>query len=75
MDRSFPATRAAGMARLAAFTPGMSHNYAAGRNTDYGPEADTATAALSPYLRRRLVLEQEQGHSVLPMWLDLSTPA
>jgi len=59
MDRSFPATRAAGLARLAAFTPGMSHAYAAGRNTDYGPEADTATAALSPYLRRRLILEQE----------------
>lgn len=59
MDRSFPATRAAGLARLAAFTPGMSHAYAAGRNTDYGPEAETATSALSPYLRRRSVLEQE----------------
>lgn len=59
MDRSFPATRAAGLARLAAFTPRMGQAYAAGRNTDYGPEAETATAALSPYLRRRLVLEQE----------------
>ena len=59
MDRSFPATRAAGLARLAAFTPSMGHAYANGRNTDYGPEADTATAALSPYLRRRLVLDQE----------------
>jgi len=59
MDRSFPATRAAGLARLAAFTPHMGHAYAGGRNTDYGPEAETATAALSPYLRRRLVLEQE----------------
>jgi len=59
MDRSFPTTRAAGLARLAAFTPSMSHAYAAGRNTDYGPENETATAALSPYLRRRLVLEHE----------------
>ncbi len=59
MDRSFPTTRAAGLARLAAFTPNMGHAYAAGRNTDHGPEADTATAALSPYLRRRLVTEQE----------------
>ncbi len=59
MDRSFPATRAAGLTRLAAFTPHMGHAYAAGRNTDYGPEAETATAALSPYLRRRLVVEQE----------------
>jgi len=59
MDRSFPATRAAGLARLAAFTPHMGPAYVAGRNTDYGPETETATAALSPYLRRRLVLEQE----------------
>ena len=59
MDRSFPATRAAGLARLAAFTPHMGPAYVARRNTDYGPEAETATAALSPYLRRRLVLEQE----------------
>ena len=59
MDRSFPATRTAGLARLTAFTPYMGHAYAAGRNTDYGPEAETATAALSPYLRRRLLVEQE----------------
>jgi len=59
MDRSFPATRAAGLARLAALTPHLGHAYVAGRNTDYGPEAETATTALSPYLRRRLVLEQE----------------
>ncbi len=52
-------TRPAGLARLAAFTPGMGRAYADGRNTDHGPETDTATAALSPYLRRRLVLEQE----------------
>ncbi len=65
MDRSFPATRAAGLARLAAFTPRMGHAYAAGRNTDYGPEAETATAALSPYLRRRMVLEQETVDAAL----------
>ncbi len=59
MDRSFPTTRAAGLARLANFIPRMGHAYVAGRNTDYGPDAETATAALSPYLRRRLVLEQE----------------
>ena len=59
MDRNFPMDRAAGLARLAAFTPQMGQAYAAGRNTDHGPDADTATAALSPYLRRRLVLEQE----------------
>jgi len=59
MDRSFPTTRAAGLARLANFMPRMGYAYVAGRNTDYGPDAETSTAALSPYLRRRLVLEQE----------------
>ena len=60
MDRSFPMTRAAGLARLAAFTPPrMGRAYAAGRNTDHGPEMEAATAALSPYLRRCLILEQE----------------
>ncbi len=59
MDRSFPATRTAGLARLAAFTPHVGPAYVTGRNTDYGPGAETATTALSPYLRRRLVLEQE----------------
>ncbi len=59
MDRTFPATRAAGLARLAEFTPGMGHAYAAGRNTDRGPDVEATTSALSPYLRRRLVLETE----------------
>ncbi len=59
MDRSFPATRAAGLSRLAEFVPRMGAAYAAGRNTDHGPERESATSALSPYLRRRLVLEQE----------------
>jgi deoxyribodipyrimidine photo-lyase len=59
MDRSFPLTREAGLRHLADFTPRMARDYAAGRNTDRGPEEETATSALSPYLRRRLVLEQE----------------
>ena len=59
MHRNFPATRAAGLDRLHSFTPRMGRAYAAGRNTDHGPETDTATAALSPYLRRRMVMEHE----------------
>ena len=65
MDRSFPMTRAAGLARLAAFTPRMGGAYAAGRNTDHGPDREAATAALSPYLRRRLILEQEAADAAL----------
>lgn len=65
MDRSFPATRAAGLERLAAFGPRMGRAYAEGRNTDVGPGAETATSALSPYLRRRLVLEREAVDAAL----------
>ena len=61
----FPATRDAGLARLAAVAPGLGRDYAAGRNTDHGPEAGTATTALSPYLRRRLVLEREAVDAAL----------
>ncbi len=52
-------TRAAGLERLAAFAPHMGTPYAAGRNTDHGPEAEASTSALSPYMRRRLLLERE----------------
>ena len=59
MDRTFPASRAAGLNRLAAFTPRMARAYAAGRNIDPGPDEEGATAGLSPYLRRRMITEAE----------------
>ncbi len=59
MSDVFPPTRAAGLARLAAFAPRAGRLYAGGRNTDAGPEARPTTALLSPYIRRRLVLERE----------------
>ena len=65
MDRSFPLSRAAGLARLAAVAPRAGRDYAAGRNTDRGPAAEPTTSALSPYLRRRLVLEQEAVDAAL----------
>jgi deoxyribodipyrimidine photo-lyase len=52
-------TREDGLARMAAFRPGMGRAYAAGRNTDPGPEGVQAVSALSPWVRRRLVLEEE----------------
>ena len=67
MNRAFPTTRAAGLDRLAAFAPHMARDYAAGRNTDLGPEAETATSALSPYLRRRLILEREAVGTALDL--------
>ena len=53
------ATRAEGDKILAAFTPRMGRRYANGRNTDHGPGAHKAVSVLSPYIRRRLVLESE----------------
>lgn len=53
------ATRAEGDKILAAFIPRMGRRYANGRNTDHGPGAHKAVSGLSPYIRRRLVLESE----------------
>ena len=53
------ATRAEGEARMAAFVPRMGRQYAAGRNYDYGPDKHRDVSGLSPYLRRRLVLEED----------------
>jgi deoxyribodipyrimidine photo-lyase len=52
-------TRAEGEKILAAFTPRMGRRYANGRNTDYGLGAHKAVSVLSPYIRRRLVLESD----------------
>jgi deoxyribodipyrimidine photo-lyase len=51
------ATRAAGLDRLAAFTPHMGQDYAQLRNFDLG--AHSAVSRLSPYLRRRVLTEAE----------------
>ena len=54
-----PPTRAAGEDLLAAFAPRMGRRYANGRNTDHGPGGHKAVSSLSPYIRRRLILEQD----------------
>ncbi|AUN33637.1 FAD-binding domain-containing protein [Niveispirillum cyanobacteriorum] len=56
---NFPPTRAAGLDRLSRFTPRMGRTYAAGRNSDPGPGKRHAVSELSPYVRHRLVTEQE----------------
>jgi len=55
----WPPTRAAGLARLAGFTPAMGGVYAKRRNFDLGPERRDNVSLLSPYVRRRLVSEAE----------------
>ncbi len=58
LDEPTP-TRAAGEARLHDFAPRMGAQYAKRRNTDRGPGAHSDVSGLSPWLRRRLVLERD----------------
>jgi deoxyribodipyrimidine photo-lyase len=57
MSMEFSATRADGLAALKSVTGGLGARYAARRNTDAGEAA--TTSRLSPWLRRRMVLEVE----------------
>ena len=56
---TFPATRNAALSRLIQFAPRAGHTYASGRNIDPGPEQAGAVSKLSPYLRYRMLTEQE----------------
>ena len=56
---TFPATRNAALSRLTQFAPRAGHTYASGRNIDPGPEQAGAVSKLSPYLRYRMLTEQE----------------
>lgn len=58
-------TRAAGLARLAAFLPAAGRAYAAQRNVDRGPADRSNVSALSPWIRRRLLTEDEVVRAVL----------
>ncbi len=53
------ATRAHGEKLAADFVPRMGERYAHGRNSDHGPGKHKAVSVLSPYIRRRLVLESD----------------
>ncbi len=65
MIAAMPATRAAGLDRLARFVPSAGRDYAAGRNHDPGPDDDGAVSRLSAYLRYRLIDEHEVIAQVL----------
>lgn len=55
----FPATRDAALLRLNQFAPRAGEAYASGRNIDAGPDQMRAVSMLSPYLRYRMITEQE----------------
>jgi deoxyribodipyrimidine photo-lyase len=52
-------TREAGLARLADFLPRAGRDYSDRRNFDLGPDDRSHVSGLSPYLRHRLVTEEE----------------
>lgn len=65
VDDGFPPSRSAGLERLGRFVPNAAENYALGRNTDAGPDQPAAVSRLSPYVRYRMVSEQEVVAAVL----------
>lgn len=62
---SFEPTRAAGLARLVEFAPRTARDYAANRNTDEGSGWRQFVSMLSPYIRHRLITEEEVLAAVL----------
>jgi deoxyribodipyrimidine photo-lyase len=56
---SFTPTRTHALQTLAQFAPRAGNAYTAGRNSDHGPDAPTAVSRLSPYVRHRMITEQE----------------
>lgn len=54
-----PATRSAGLERLQAFLPAAGSDYRKMRNHDLGPGRHGHVSRLSPWIRRRLVTEDE----------------
>ncbi|WP_306251054.1 FAD-binding domain-containing protein [Parvularcula sp. IMCC14364] len=65
-------TRAAGLARLQAFLPHAGRAYASTRNHDYGPARRNNISCLSPWVRHRLLREEEVLRGVLKRY-SLST--
>ena len=65
MTPRFQATRAQGLATMNAFLPAMGRRYANGRNYDHGAGGHKAVSVLSPYIRRRLITEQEVVEAAL----------
>ena len=58
-------TRVAALERLAAFAPHAGADYAQSRNIDRGPDGISTVSALSPWIRRRILTEEEVISAVL----------
>lgn len=65
MSQIFHPSRAAGLAALEAFLPRAGRRYTEQRNFDHGPDHRTNISMLSPYIRHRIITEQEVIKRVL----------
>lgn len=61
----FSASRKAALERLIAYLPDSGRAYAERRNYDFGAGKHTSVSQLSPYIRHRLLLEEEVVAAVL----------
>jgi deoxyribodipyrimidine photo-lyase len=61
----FEPSRSAGLVRLGAFIASAGNHYAAKRNADLGPDKRGNVSLLSPYVRHRLITEEEVLQAVL----------
>ena len=64
-DNGWKPERAHGLERLLAFAPKAGSEYAKLRNYDLGPGAHDHVSTLSPWIRHRLILEEEVVSAVL----------
>ena len=62
---SMPATREAALVRLANFVPHAGDAYAQWRNYDFGAGQHRAVSGLAPYIRHRLITEEDVVRAVL----------
>lgn len=65
MTRAFPPAREDALLRLKEFIPRAGSAYAKSRNFDFGPADRSNVSVLSPYLRHRLISEDEVIRAVL----------
>jgi deoxyribodipyrimidine photo-lyase len=69
---AWPGTRSAALQRLQSFLPQAGRAYAASRNYDLGPDNRSNISCLSPWIRHRLITEEEVLETVLKRF-SLST--
>lgn len=65
MADMFDPTRTAALEKLANFVPKAGREYTSHRNYDYGPGRHKSVSTLSPYIRHRVLTEEEVLQAVL----------